>query len=160
LSVEVVKKRSTTHGFTKNYAHPRIWKIWTGMRQRCQNPNSPAWKHYGGRGITVCERWEKFENFLEDMLPTYRDDLTIDRKDNNGPYSPENCKWATRSEQAFNRRPIGEDAFLKRSDAHLLTHKGKTKYVALWARELGLKVDTLYMRLRRGWSVERTLTTP
>lgn len=81
------------------------YKIWDGMIQRCTNPNSDSYADYGGRGIIVCERWrQSFENFIEDMGNRPSDDLSIERIDNSNGYTKGNCKWATKSEQAFNRR--------------------------------------------------------
>lgn len=82
----------------------RIYNIWKGIFTRCYNKNYRLYKDYGGRGIKVCDRWRKFENFRDDMLKTYKDNLSIDRIDNNGNYQPNNCKWSTRYEQNKNKR--------------------------------------------------------
>lgn len=115
------------------------------MHRRCQDASNPV---YGGRGISVCERWASFENFLEDMgvRPI---GCTIDRIDPNGHYTPENCRWAPDNVQQRNRR-----------SCRYISHNNETLSLVEWAERLGCKYSTLRMRLEKGWSVERTLTTP
>lgn len=121
--------------------------IWRSMLARCHNPGNKRFADYGGRGIVVCERWRRDVGaFLADMGER-PDGHSLDRIDNDGPYSPENCRWATRREQQNNsRRNL------------LLTYDGVTLSVAAWARRLGVPVSTLYMRERRGWTPEQVVT--
>lgn len=116
---EVARAVNTTHGMTGS----RLWNTWRAMRERCLNPNSVSYPRYGGRGITLYAEWRSFSAFKEWALANgYRDGLTIDRIDNNGPYSPQNCRWATWDEQQNNRR-----------NNHMLTIRGATKSVAQWS---------------------------
>ena len=87
-------------------SHP-FYVAWTNMKTRCHNPKSTQWQYYGGRGIEVCQRWELFQNFYEDMFPEWHFELTLDRRDTNGHYEPGNCRWITQQEQCLNRRPRG-----------------------------------------------------
>lgn len=128
----------------------RIYRIWQHMVSRCTSEKNDSWKDYGGRGITVCERWLDFRNFLKDMGPTYQKNLSIDRIDNDRGYCPENCRWSTCGEQLVNRR-----------NNILLTHDGKTQALSLWAKELGIPDRTLRSRIMHsGWPVEQALTIP
>lgn len=125
------------------------YNIWNHMRQRCQNTSNPSYDRYGGRGITVSERWGSFENFYADMGPRPSPEHSIDRIDNDGPYSPENCRWATQGEQNRNRR-----------DNVWLTYQGRTMVVADWAAIVGMPPQMLHSRVRAGWPTERLLTEP
>lgn len=131
------------HGHANRGAISSTYSIWQMMKQRCQNPNCAAFKYYGGRGIRVCRRWQSFAPFLQDMgaRPAR---MTIERIDNDGPYSPSNCRWATQAEQTRNRRGLRP-----------ITWRGRTLLVAEWARELRLKPVTVYMRLYAGMPLNR-----
>lgn len=128
-------------------SHSPEYASWSGARDRCANLNDPD---YGGRGIRVCERWSKFENFFADMGPRPSPEHSLDRyPDTDGNYEPTNCRWATREEQQRNKR-----------DNRLLTYRGITATVTEWAERTGINRMRLFNRLHNGWSVERTLTEP
>lgn len=142
-------KRSTKHGFAARTKRTRIYSKWNGMRSRCSNKKTSNWKDYGGRGIKVCKRWERFENFLKDMgdCPI---GLTLERINNDGNYEPGNCQWATRKQQANNRR----------RQVNLITYRGKTLNQSDWGYALGGNRDLVSVRLGRGWSESRAVSTP
>ncbi len=126
------------------------YKVWDGMRQRCNNPNSPDYPRYGGRGITICERWSaSFSNFVADMGPRLSRAFQIERRDNDLGYSPENCRWATRKEQQRNRR-----------NTRFIEFNGERLSVPEWSERTGIERHTLYLRIRRGWTPQQTLTIP
>jgi hypothetical protein len=130
----------------------RLYRVWWSMKQRTVNPNSHKYAEYGARGIKVCDRWQEpngqgFRNFLEDMESSYKEGLSLERTDVNGDYSPENCTWATATQQVRNRRNTVQVEF-----------RGVTRPLPEWCELLGLNYTTTYHRLNRGWSVERALT--
>lgn len=141
-----------THGMTRSPEY----RAWIGMKVRCYVPTNKDYAQWGGRGITVCERWrESFEAFYQDMGPRPGPRYSIDRIDNNGPYSPENCRWATYSEQNYNQRPARPPAKFPR-----YTFDGKTLTLAQWARETNIPYRALAKRIYRGWSIEKAINTP
>lgn len=127
----------------ENPSTGRIYGIWSGMIQRCYNPNGSGYDNYGGRGIRVCDRWLHSYYAFEKWARAngYRDNLTIDRIDNDGDYSPENCRWATRKQQQNNRR---NNVFVK--------VKGVKMTVAEAADKYGVPRDKAYWRARKGWT--------
>ncbi len=123
---------------------------WRSMRARCEKPSDVAYARYGGRGIRVCARWSTFALFYADMGPRPSSRHTLDRVDTNGDYEPGNCRWATRTEQADNKR-----------NSHMVTAFGETKTMSRWAHQFGLSPGTLDSRITRlGWSAERAMTAP
>lgn len=137
-----------THGATCGRTMSPEYQCWRGMLERCTNPNNRAFRHYGGRGIRVCERWQTdFTAFLADMGKRPSEAHSLDRYPNrDGNYEPGNVRWATYSEQARNK-----------STTRFLTHDGQTLCVVEWAERLGIPAATLYDRLQSGWPVERVL---
>jgi hypothetical protein len=145
-SVKQLKESKTTHGMYRT----RIYKIWSNMKNRCSNEKYFQYKNYGGRGIKVCKRWDKFEDFLADMMCGYSESLTLDRMDNNKGYTKSNCHWVSMKEQQRNR-----------SNNTLWTFQCETKTTAQWAEDIGINYGTLLSRVyNSGWSIEKALTTP
>ena len=126
----------------------RLYYIWTTMKARCNNPKSQKYKNYGLRGIRVCDEWlNDFKVFYDwAMQNGYKDNLSIDRIDVNGNYEPNNCRWATNIQQSNNR-----------TNNYLITYNNETHTIAEWARIINVKYQTLYMRLRRGWSFSQCM---
>lgn len=170
----------STHGMTKSPEY----RTWSSMRQRCLHPLNDRYHQYGGRGIKICEQWGEFSNFLADMGPR-PESTSLDRIDVDGPYSPDNCRWATAKEQMRNQR-IHKESELGIAITEAAENSGMT-YGALqtrikrgWdltraltepvkdnaetirgkARALGLNPATIDCRVRRGWSIEKALSTP
>lgn len=137
-------RKYSNHGMRQT----RTYTIWAGILARCLNPNQAAYANYGGRGITVCDRWLEFINFHADMgdAPAGH---SIDRIDNDGGYSPDNCRWANRSEQNRNRRNV-----------RLLTIDGETAPMAEWSERYGIALSTVWLRIKKGWSEEQAVKTP
>lgn len=143
--IDKTKEANTKHGRHGS----KLYKIWAGMKRRCLNENELCFPRYGGRGIGICKEWMDFENFHKDMGKGYADGLQIDRVDNHGDYSKQNCRWATRKQNARNTR-----------SNVLVFAKGKLQCVAAWAEELGVKKEALYYRVNAGWNDEKIINTP
>ncbi len=145
---EVTSSIMTKHGASKGGVATRAYRIWKAMRTRCGNPKARSYRLYGERGIEVCKRWRAFETFLADM-GNPEAGMTIERIDNDLGYSPDNCRWASRSQQARNTsRNVN------------LTLNGRTMCLQDWANELGLNKSSIQGRLKAGWGLVRALSTP
>lgn len=136
-----------THGLAKT----RFYKIWCGMKTRCYNKNEKSYAYYGAKGITVCDKWHIFDNFYNDMFSTYSDDLTLERINVRGNYSPDNCTWITKQEQSLNK-----------TDSFIVDYKGKKISLVKLCYENEIKN---YKQIKRritqyGWDIEKALTTP
>lgn len=143
LQKEYVSIRSATHRMTAT----RPYRIWAGMLTRCTNKNSKDHNLYGDRGISVCDRWRSFDNFISDMgMPC--DNESIERIDTNGNYEPSNCKWATSAEQSRNKR-----------NNHVVEFNGESMIVADWAKIIGINESSLRGRLKK-YPIDIALTTP
>ena len=148
---ELAGKGNLSHGKSKS----RLYEVWKAMRQRCNNPNHDSYKNYGGRGIYICDEWNDYTAFEEWAIKNGYGgsakfgECTIERKDNSGPYSPDNCVFANWSEQQNNTR-----------NNHRITIDGETKTLTDWCEIYGIRPSTVLRRIGLGWSEEKSITTP
>lgn len=146
LQPEVASKIHGTHRMSDTLEYG----VWNSIKERIRNPNDRNFHRYGGRGIKICDRWMDFHNFIADMGQRPNSKHSIERIDNNGNYCPENCKWATLTEQANNK-----------SNTKKITFRGEYHTVAEWARILNLSYFALSSRIRDyGWSIKDAFTKP
>lgn len=149
---EVTTTRNFRHGSNTRFERTGEYSVWAGMISRCQNKKCKAFKNYGGRGIFVCQAWKGingFATFIKDMGTRPTDLHTIERKNNDGPYSKVNCKWATRKEQSRNKRTTV-----------LFTFQGQSLTLTDWAEKTGINLSKLSKRYYvYGWDIHRVLTT-
>ena len=137
--------KNTRHGATGS----REYITWNGMKKRCTNPLAVNFRWYGGRGITVCEAWlNSFDAFYQDMGECPPGE-SIDRIDNNGSYSPDNCRWTNHKAQVSNKR-----------NNRFITYNGETNTITEWANKLNILSDTIYYRINKGWPIEKALQPP
>ena len=140
---ESCTSKLSTHGLSKT----PLYRVWKGMRKRCLNPKEPGFHNYGGRGVSVCNRWNEFANFDKDMGSSYGRGMFIERIDNDGNYEPKNCRWATRKEQNRNKR-----------DTIYLTYRGTTMPLVSWCEKLGVNYWTAHQRYHSGFSSKEILS--
>lgn len=144
--IEKLGTKSQSHGETRT----KLYNVWQSMHARCKCKSHPSYKNYGGRGIYVCDDWKEYLKFKEWALSHgYEDGLSLDRIDNDSPYCPENCRFVTMKQQANNRRT--NILFELNNVVHTLTE---------WSDIAGIKYDTLYRRIKRGWSFEDAINKP
>jgi len=142
--LQMMHTRAVTHGASRT----RAYRVWATMRQRCRDPNATSYPNYGARGITVCTRWGRFENFIEDMGEP-PEGASIERRNNDKGYTPANCYWATRKEQAANTRT---NRYVSVGTLRL--------HVAQWGRESGVSEATIRKRSDGGWPPEAAVLLP
>lgn len=140
--------RKSAHGHATRGAKSPTYRAWESMLGRCERPSAGGYEFYGGRGIAVCERWHKFENFLADMGER-PDGMTLDREESNGNYEPGNCRWATRKVQNRNRR-----------GTRFITIEGRTLCLLDWCAETGINYNTALDRILNGWDPVRAIAEP
>lgn len=145
-SLQFISKANGRHWMTRDRLSGH--SVWVQMRKRCLKPNNTSYANYGGRGIKICERWDRFENFREDMGPRPSLRHSIERIDVNGNYEPSNCRWATPAEQSRNTRRVRR-----------VMYRGQERSLSELCAEFSLSDDTVRERLSRGWDLERALTT-
>lgn len=124
----------------------RLYSTWANMKDRCYQPNNKSYKYYGGRGIRVCDRWLKSANFIADMYPTHKEGLTLDRINTNGDYEPSNCRWATPTQQARNRRIT-----------QFYTINSQRVTLNEFAEITGISAGSVALRRYRGWTDEQII---
>lgn len=146
IATDRIIKASIKHGHARRGAKAPEYLVWVCMRQRCENTNAVGYEVYGGRGIKVCDRWQSYEMFISDMGPRPFPKADIDRINNDGDYSPDNCRWTTRQINSRNRRST---KYLEFNDEVLCMSE--------WAARIGINVSTMIYRLRK-WPVERALS--
>ena len=129
--------------------YPSEYRSWKKMHERCSNPRHERYSAYGGRGIWVCDRWHSFRDFMEDMGPKPNSKYTIERRDNDGPYTKDNCRWATRAEQSRNMR-----------NSVYVEFRGKRELLMDVCEWMGVSRGLVYGRIKSGWDAERAVTTP
>lgn len=151
LNRQVSAARNGEEKFIHGGARTKLYVVWQSMRRRCYEKTCAAYKHYGARGIRICEPWSEFKTFQSWAKSSgYKQGLSIDRIDVDGNYCPSNCRWATAEQQANNRR-----------NNVMISFQGSRKTISQFARERGFPPSTIHQRIRvLGWSVERALTTP
>lgn len=144
---EKVIERSTKHNLVRN----PIYRVWQNAKNRCYNQNVKEYKNYGGRGIQMCNEWKNdFMPFYQWSIENgYKENLTIDRINNDGNYEPTNCRYATKETQSTNRRNIV-----------FVTYKNEQKTISEWCRLLNLDFNMVYQRIWRGWSAEKAFVHP
>lgn len=147
LKGKYISASKITHGMSNS----RLYQIWQNMKNRCYNPNVDRYNRYGGRGIKVCDEWkDNFQTFYEwSMNHGYSDNLSIDRKDVNGNYTPDNCRWISMDKQADNK-----------SNSRIFEYNGEAHTVSEWSKILDISRDIIWNRIKRGWDIERVFTQP